>query len=129
MEFRLIGSAEPNEGRLEVQINSTWYGICKDSIDPQHASILCRDLGWWSACDRRSVSDIMVVPGSTTDAEILTLTGSCRPRDGTIINRNGSSLWNCDDVSFSNAKDLCKAGDETWLVCLAGKMIKQFHFV
>ena len=102
-----------NEGRLEVRLTNTteWVGVCKSSFYPLYASLICRDLGWFSACQSLTTSEGSSAPAQS--GNIVTLQARCFGWEG--------SLWECDDVSFSDSSSTCKPGEDVWLVCLQGK--------
>ncbi|XP_072027145.1 uncharacterized protein [Amphiura filiformis] len=112
IDFQLTGGVTSNEGRLEVRFpNSTeWQGICRSSFYPIYASVICQDLGWWSACHALTTSDAQAHTPSSGSG-ILTLDGDCLGSE--------SSLWECQNVAFIDASQSCKTGDDVWLVCIA----------
>ena len=44
--IRLAGGNQPNEGRVEVCLNSRWGTVCDDSWGTVDASVACRQLGF-----------------------------------------------------------------------------------
>ena len=44
-ELRLVGGADPSEGRLEVCINNAWGSVCDGQFDDEDASVACLQLG------------------------------------------------------------------------------------
>ena len=45
-QLRLAGSNLPNEGRVEICINSAWGTVCDDYWGGHDAIVVCRDLGF-----------------------------------------------------------------------------------
>ena len=47
-EVRLINGSVPNEGRVEVCVNSNWGIFCEDDSlwDTEEAMVVCRQLGY-----------------------------------------------------------------------------------
>ena len=47
-EVRLVNGSVPNEGRVEVCVNSNWGIICEDNRpwDTEEAMVVCRQLGY-----------------------------------------------------------------------------------
>ena len=41
-----MNGSVPNEGRVEVCVNSEWATICDDSWDDDDAGVVCRQLGY-----------------------------------------------------------------------------------
>ena len=44
--IRLAGGALPNEGRVEVCLNSRWGTVCDDAWGTVDANVACRQLGY-----------------------------------------------------------------------------------
>ena len=44
--IRLVGGTLPNEGRLEVCMNTRWGTVCDDAWGTVDASVACRQLGY-----------------------------------------------------------------------------------
>ena len=44
--IRLAGGTQPNEGRVEVCLNSRWGTVCDDAWGTVDASVACRQLGY-----------------------------------------------------------------------------------
>ena len=44
--IRLAGGNQPNEGRVEVCLNSRWGTVCDDAWETVDASVACRQLGF-----------------------------------------------------------------------------------
>ncbi|KAL3880235.1 hypothetical protein ACJMK2_032484, partial [Sinanodonta woodiana] len=45
--IRLVNGRAEHEGRVEINLNSTWYTLCDNSWDVNDATVLCRSLGYW----------------------------------------------------------------------------------
>ena len=43
-DVRLVGSADGDEGRLEVCVNGAWGTVCSDQFDTNDASVACQML-------------------------------------------------------------------------------------
>ncbi len=114
VDLQLIGGTTANEGRLEVRLPNTtnWQGICRSSFYPFYASIICQELGWFSACETLTTSE-RGIGTSSPGSGILTMDARCLGSE--------YSIWDCDNVVFIDASQNCKAGDDVWLVCLAGE--------
>jgi len=44
---RLSGGHRTNEGRVEVEYNGEWTGICDSNWDSIDANTVCKSLGYW----------------------------------------------------------------------------------
>ena len=44
--IRLIGGTRPNEGRVEVCLNSRWGTVCDNTWGTVDANVACRQLGF-----------------------------------------------------------------------------------
>ena len=44
-DLRLVGGADPSEGRLEVCINNAWGSVCDGQFDDEDAEVACLQLG------------------------------------------------------------------------------------
>lgn len=47
IDTRLSGGSHENEGRVELQYNKEWIGLCDGSWDSNDASAVCHSLGYW----------------------------------------------------------------------------------
>ena len=43
--LRLVGGANPAEGRVEICINNAWGTVCDDGFTKEEALVACRQLG------------------------------------------------------------------------------------
>ncbi len=50
-EFRLVGGATPNEGRVEMLYKGEYGTICDDIWNTNTASVVCRSLGYTTALE------------------------------------------------------------------------------
>lgn len=48
-EIRLVGGANPYEGRVEIGLGGAWGTICSNSWDKTDANVICRQLGYATA--------------------------------------------------------------------------------
>ncbi|XP_030840612.1 deleted in malignant brain tumors 1 protein-like isoform X2 [Strongylocentrotus purpuratus] len=48
-EIRLVGGANPYEGRVEIGLGGNWGTICSNSWDKTDANVICRQLGYATA--------------------------------------------------------------------------------
>ena len=46
--MRLVGGKSPNEGRVEICLNSKWGTVCHDFWGTADAQVACRQLGYLS---------------------------------------------------------------------------------
>ena len=46
--MRLVGGKSPNEGRVEICLNSQWGTVCHDLWGTADAQVACRQLGYLS---------------------------------------------------------------------------------
>ena len=46
--MRLVGGRSPNEGRVEICLNSQWGTVCHDLWGTADAQVACRQLGYLS---------------------------------------------------------------------------------
>ena len=71
-DVRLVGSADGDEGRLEVCVNSAWGTVCSDGFDTNDASVACQSLEGFDRNSKQTVFrldfNILV---TQTDPEIM----------------------------------------------------------
>ena len=45
VQVRLLGGANPTEGRVEVFYNGRWGSVCQDNFGAWEAAVVCKMLG------------------------------------------------------------------------------------
>ena len=45
-EVQLVNGSVPNEGRVEVCVDSVWGTVCNDRWESDDAEVVCRHLGY-----------------------------------------------------------------------------------
>ena len=45
-EVQLVNGSVPNEGRVEVCVDSVWGTVCNDRWESDDAEVVCRQLGY-----------------------------------------------------------------------------------
>ncbi len=54
-DIRLMGGRTPNEGRVELCYNDQWGTVCDDFWDNDDAQVVCRELGYTSSLNGKSL--------------------------------------------------------------------------
>ena len=47
-QLQLVGGTSPNEGRVEICVNNVWGTVCDNSWENTDASVVCRQLGYFT---------------------------------------------------------------------------------
>ena len=58
-DLRLVGGADPSEGRLEVCINNAWGSVCDNLFDDEDAEVACLQLGGFNRSGKCIICVIM----------------------------------------------------------------------
>ena len=106
LAIRLAGSSSHDRGRVEVYHNGEWGTVCDDGWDTVDATVVCRQLGFYSSV--RAYGSATYGQGT---GSILLSRLSCFG--------NESSLLECSQLSIGTK--ICTHSDDASVICYGNR--------
>ena len=115
-QIRLVNGTAPNEGLVEICINSTWGTVCNDFWSNSNAEVVCRQLGYSTNGTRNSLLDSLWLYSTIGSMSEYFDTGYGEIfLDDVVCGGFESSLLHCSH-NFIGTHD-CTHGQDIGVIC------------